>query len=120
MHASIVLSMLALLAPLASASLHNSGLCVDYIGDQAVYNDAATKAACTAYKNRNTGGEQWDTCPDCAMVSHSPPALYEALDSWLRKINGEKGSITELTLHSKPLVVFLRATPQRSISEVTS
>lgn len=25
----------------------------------------ATQCACTMYRNRNTGGEWWDTCPDC-------------------------------------------------------
>ncbi|KAG8162005.1 hypothetical protein KVR01_007770 [Diaporthe batatas] len=28
-------------------------------------NNAATDAACIKYRNRNTGKEQWDTCPDC-------------------------------------------------------
>lgn len=92
MHASIILSTLALFAPLASASLHNSGLCVDYVGDQAVYNDAATKAACTAYKNRNTGGEQWDTCPDCAMVSYSPSPFHGASSRWLQEVKCKEDS----------------------------
>lgn len=69
--ATLLLSSLTLFAPFATAELHNSGLCIDTIGGQTVYNDAATKAACEAYRNRNTGGEQWDTCPDCAMVSIS-------------------------------------------------
>ncbi|KAF2443217.1 hypothetical protein P171DRAFT_464786 [Karstenula rhodostoma CBS 690.94] len=56
-----------LLAPLVAADLHWSGLCVDTIGGQTVYNDAATKAACAAYAGRNTGSKQWDTCPDCVM-----------------------------------------------------
>jgi hypothetical protein len=62
------------LLPLASAELHSSGLCIDTIGGQNVYNDAATKAACAAYAARNTGSEQWDTCPDCAMVSIPRPS----------------------------------------------
>ncbi|KAG8162658.1 hypothetical protein KVR01_007136 [Diaporthe batatas] len=28
---------------------------------------AATKCACTMYKARNTGNEQWDKCPDCTF-----------------------------------------------------
>ncbi|XPS70768.1 hypothetical protein M3J09_002970 [Ascochyta lentis] len=27
----------------------------------------ATKCACDAYRLRNTGGEKWDTCPDCTF-----------------------------------------------------
>jgi hypothetical protein len=82
---TLILSALSLFASIATADLHYSGLCVDYVGDQPVYNDAATQAACTAYKNRNTGGEQWDTCPDCAMVcpfseivtkKYTEPELY--------------------------------------------
>jgi hypothetical protein len=57
------------LLPHVSAELHSSGLSIDTVGGQNVYNDAATKAACAAYAGRNTGSEQWDTCPDCAMVS---------------------------------------------------
>ncbi|KAG8162297.1 hypothetical protein KVR01_008062 [Diaporthe batatas] len=30
-------------------------------------NAAATKKACAAYRNRNTGNEQWDKCPDCTI-----------------------------------------------------
>jgi hypothetical protein len=29
----------------------------------------ATKCACDMYKQRNTGGEMWDMCPDCTFVS---------------------------------------------------
>lgn len=32
-------------------------------------NNQATEDACTRYRNRNTGNEQWDTCPDCSTVS---------------------------------------------------
>lgn len=35
----------------------------------------ATKCACEAYRNRNTGDNQWDQCPDCTFVSPLP--LYE-------------------------------------------
>lgn len=34
-----------------------------------IQNNLATKAACAAYRNRNTGTNQWDTCPDCVAVS---------------------------------------------------
>ncbi|RSL68427.1 hypothetical protein CEP54_002796 [Fusarium duplospermum] len=27
----------------------------------------ATKCACEAYRNRNTGDNQWDQCPDCTF-----------------------------------------------------
>lgn len=62
------LTLYALLAALCSADLHADGVCIDKVGGQNVYNDAATKAACTSYFRRNTGGEHWDQCPDCAMV----------------------------------------------------
>lgn len=62
---------LAALAPFVAAKLHFAGVCVDYKGGVAVYNDAATKASCGNYKVRNTGNEQWDQCPDCEMVSSS-------------------------------------------------
>jgi hypothetical protein len=66
---SSLLALFALTAPFVSADLHSDGVCVDVVGGQNVYNEVATTAACTAYLNRNTGGEQWDTCPDCTMVS---------------------------------------------------
>jgi hypothetical protein len=66
---STLFAFAALLTPFVSAELHSDALCVDKIGGQTVYNEAATTAACIAYRNRNTGGEQWDTCPDCVMVS---------------------------------------------------
>jgi hypothetical protein len=66
---SSLLALFALIAPFASADLHSDGVCVDVVGGQNVYNGVATTAACTAYLHRNTGGEQWDTCPDCTMVS---------------------------------------------------
>jgi hypothetical protein len=53
-----------------SAGLHSDGVCFDAVGGQNVYNIAATTAACESYLARNTGGEQWDTCPDCTMVGH--------------------------------------------------
>lgn len=28
----------------------------------------ATKCACDLYKQRNTGSNQWDQCPDCTFV----------------------------------------------------
>lgn len=52
----------------ATATLHYNALCVDHVAGQNVYNDKATRAACGNYFMRNTGGEQWDTCPDCGMV----------------------------------------------------
>ncbi|KAH7115055.1 hypothetical protein B0J11DRAFT_572018 [Dendryphion nanum] len=56
-----------LLTPFVAADLHYSGLCVTKEGGQNVYHDAATRGACTAYKNRNTGNKQWDQCPDCVI-----------------------------------------------------
>ncbi|KAH7065751.1 hypothetical protein BKA63DRAFT_164194 [Paraphoma chrysanthemicola] len=65
--ASTILFVLGLIAPFARADLHSDGVCIDKIGGQNVYNAAATKAACTAYLQRNTGNKQWDQCPDCTM-----------------------------------------------------
>lgn len=63
----------ALVAPFVAADLHSDAVCVDYKGGVAVYNEAATTAACGNYKVRNTGNKQWDQCPDCEMVSDRPP-----------------------------------------------
>ncbi|KAF6802086.1 hypothetical protein CMUS01_15457, partial [Colletotrichum musicola] len=35
----------------------------------------ATKKACAAYRKRNTGSKQWDTCPDCTVVRSSTLTL---------------------------------------------
>ncbi|KAF9691742.1 hypothetical protein EKO04_010430 [Ascochyta lentis] len=64
---SAVLFLATLLAPFVAADLHSDAVCIDTKGGAAVYNEAATKAACDNYKKRNTGGEQWDQCPDCEM-----------------------------------------------------
>jgi len=69
MHFSTILpALFVLMGSLVSADVHPQGLCVDLVGGQYVYNDAATKAMCTSYKNRNTGNNDWDKCPDCTMV----------------------------------------------------
>lgn len=65
---TILPTLFVLMGSFVSAELHVQGLCVDSVGGQYVYNEAATKAMCEAYKNRNTGNEQWDKCPDCVMV----------------------------------------------------
>ncbi|KAH5537175.1 hypothetical protein HBI27_144550 [Parastagonospora nodorum] len=64
---STVLALLAIHAPFVQADMHSAAVCIDKIGGQPVYNEAATRAACEAYKNRNTGDEHWDQCPDCEM-----------------------------------------------------
>jgi hypothetical protein len=65
---STLLGLFALVASFVSADLHSDAVCFDSVGGQNVYNEIATRAACTSYLQRNTGGEQWDTCPDCTMV----------------------------------------------------
>ncbi|TDZ40389.1 hypothetical protein C8035_v004136 [Colletotrichum spinosum] len=72
------------LTAVAVAKLHNAGVCVDArvrgstgngtpwglgYGSYTEYeiNTAATKCACGYYKNRNTGNNQWDKCPDCTF-----------------------------------------------------
>lgn len=66
---AICIFLAAALAPFASAALHKDGVCFDDKGGANVYNEAATIASCGNYQVRNTGGEWWDTCPDCEMVS---------------------------------------------------
>ncbi|KAH8680024.1 hypothetical protein BGZ60DRAFT_445442 [Tricladium varicosporioides] len=64
----------------AVADLHTRALCVDTGDGYMIYNEAATIAACTAYKNRNTGDSQWDQCPDCTYVTTSPAHCQS--DGW--------------------------------------
>ncbi|KAF2846449.1 hypothetical protein T440DRAFT_458471 [Plenodomus tracheiphilus IPT5] len=64
---SALVALAALLTPFVTADLHHSGVCVTKTGGQNVYHGEATIAACQAYLSRNTGNEQWDQCPDCAM-----------------------------------------------------
>ncbi|KAF2712186.1 hypothetical protein K504DRAFT_452414 [Pleomassaria siparia CBS 279.74] len=76
----------------AFANLHAYAWCQDQgfegINETAKENNAATAAACAAYKNRNTGTKQWDTCPDCSpgfrgdvRVCNSP-AKHIGGDEW--------------------------------------
>lgn len=70
MHTStLLLALAAFVLRCVHAELHSDGVCFDNVGGQNVYNGAATTAACASYLQRNTGGEQWDSCPDCAIVS---------------------------------------------------
>lgn len=39
----------------------------------------ATECACGYYKNRKTGTQQWDRCPDCTFVSYCEPCTHEEL-----------------------------------------
>jgi hypothetical protein len=59
----------------AAADLHTRLICLNYgssvLGpgtSTAATNDPATIAACNAYRRRNTGTKQWDTCPDCTVI----------------------------------------------------
>ncbi|PWY83998.1 hypothetical protein BO83DRAFT_384436 [Aspergillus eucalypticola CBS 122712] len=61
----------------ALADLHYTGLCYDSPGkDVKVFNKAATEKACASYKNRNTGSQQWDQCPDCTVLSDQDLLYY--------------------------------------------
>ncbi|KAL3423094.1 hypothetical protein PVAG01_04841 [Phlyctema vagabunda] len=67
------------------ADLHYTGICVDTKSssegnDFDFYNDVATKKACESYKNRNTGNEQWDQCPDCTYLEDPVPHCRS--DAW--------------------------------------
>ncbi|QDS73712.1 hypothetical protein FKW77_003460 [Venturia effusa] len=57
------------------ADVHQYGLCYYGPASSAGYHEAATKAACAAYKKRNQGTQQWNTCPDCALAG-TPPACH--------------------------------------------
>ncbi|KAI9931402.1 hypothetical protein ASPWEDRAFT_181282 [Aspergillus wentii DTO 134E9] len=70
-------NILFLFASLAVADLHNTGVCINSGGKGVnVYNRDATEKACTAYKNRNTGSKQWDTCPDCTIKNDQSILYY--------------------------------------------
>ncbi|KAI1406409.1 hypothetical protein F4819DRAFT_440372 [Hypoxylon fuscum] len=63
-------SLLIVLVSRAAADLHNAAACIaardsDIGGYEILPN--ATSCACEHYKNRNTGEEQWDQCPDCTF-----------------------------------------------------
>jgi hypothetical protein len=53
-----------------TAPVGGTGFSVSYTWskDYEILTDA-TNCACTYYKNRNTGDNQWDKCPDCTFVS---------------------------------------------------
>ncbi|KAF7861569.1 hypothetical protein EAF04_008131 [Stromatinia cepivora] len=79
---SVLLKTVALLSlvGLSVADLHKYGICADIKGGGYVYNHKATEDACAAYKNRNTGDEQWDKCPDCYMDTSDIPHCQT--DGW--------------------------------------
>ncbi|KAJ5205917.1 hypothetical protein N7491_003459 [Penicillium cf. griseofulvum] len=67
----------AALAAGAFADIHTQGVCIDTPGKGVeVYNRAATEKACGAYKNRNTGSNQWDQCPDCTIKNEKDLLYY--------------------------------------------
>ncbi|CAI7638537.1 unnamed protein product [Penicillium glandicola] len=75
--------LLVLLAGSAAAKLHSVAVCVSDRKYSAIGGTAfspsnnfavqyeilpeATKCACDFYKQRNTGSNQWDQCPDCTF-----------------------------------------------------
>ncbi|KAF4978921.1 hypothetical protein FZEAL_4807 [Fusarium zealandicum] len=82
MHYTTIAALLSL-AGCAVADLHNIAVCVTdrkmgHVGgtpwsvsytwskNYEMLPDA-TKCACEAYKRRNQGDEQWNTCPDCSF-----------------------------------------------------
>ncbi|KAF7933894.1 uncharacterized protein EAE98_003603 [Botrytis deweyae] len=99
---SILLKTIALLSLVSFtlADLHTNGICIDSKEGFDVYNADATAKACTNYKNRNTGSEQWDTCPDCTMITTGIPHC-ESADSHIGgdemeyycQLNGAGGSL---------------------------
>ncbi|WYZ43412.1 hypothetical protein EsH8_VI_001111 [Colletotrichum jinshuiense] len=76
----------------AVADLHSYAWCADRtfegINESNPENNDATKIACGKYRNRNTGNQQWDKCPDCStsfrgdvLVCNSP-AKHIGGDEW--------------------------------------
>ncbi|KAH7410613.1 hypothetical protein BKA64DRAFT_638276 [Cadophora sp. MPI-SDFR-AT-0126] len=64
-------------APGSLADVHNIAWCYDIvpaqnfkIGESTTDRDDVTQKACARYKARNTGTNQWDTCPDCVMSTN--------------------------------------------------
>ncbi|KAF6837996.1 hypothetical protein CMUS01_04827 [Colletotrichum musicola] len=56
-------------------------------------NAEATKKACAAYHNRNTGNEQWDKCPDCTVGwrnTNDPNYCVLACNSAAEHIGGDE------------------------------
>ncbi|ESZ98490.1 hypothetical protein SBOR_1152 [Sclerotinia borealis F-4128] len=90
------------LASLSVADLHTTAICInDSSSGDGVYNSKATIASCTNYFNRNTGSEQWDTCPDCVMITTgiphcSSPAEHMGGDeiTYYCKQNGADNALT--------------------------
>ncbi|CAG5177610.1 uncharacterized protein ALTATR162_LOCUS8311 [Alternaria atra] len=76
-----VSALFVLMGSFVNADLHKEGLCIDKIGGQYVYNADATKKACDAYLQRNTGDKQWDKCPDCKMTEVGKLNLCQSLEN---------------------------------------
>ncbi|KAF9874877.1 hypothetical protein CkaCkLH20_07571 [Colletotrichum karsti] len=69
MQFSIALLSVVACATGVAANLHLYAYCADRvfegINESNPENNDATQVACDKYKARNTGTQQWDTCPDC-------------------------------------------------------
>ncbi|KAF6837995.1 hypothetical protein CMUS01_04826 [Colletotrichum musicola] len=69
MHFAAVLVAAVACATGVAADLHNVAWCADRdfkgLQESNPANTAATEQACAKYRQRNTGNEQWDQCPDC-------------------------------------------------------
>ncbi|KAJ0421250.1 hypothetical protein BJY00DRAFT_312163 [Aspergillus carlsbadensis] len=80
---------IAAIAAGAFADLHTQGVCIDTPGSGVeVYNKAATEKACANYRNRTTGSEQWDRCPDCTLLNEKDLLYY--CESKDRHIGGDE------------------------------
>ncbi|KAJ4418780.1 hypothetical protein N0V82_005345 [Gnomoniopsis sp. IMI 355080] len=102
-----IIALFAFMATGAVADLHSSAYCVDIEpatsfkqGQVDTENNSATGLACSAYRARNTGTNQWDTCPDCSttvgsngVASCISPAKHIGGDEWeyYCKQNGADG-----------------------------
>ncbi|KAH7317082.1 hypothetical protein B0I35DRAFT_479859 [Stachybotrys elegans] len=78
-----LLAALALNMSGADANTHRSMVCynVKYIGvppaRSEITNKDATRCACKLYRERNTGDEKWDQCPDCEFNESKDRCISE-------------------------------------------
>ncbi|EQB44549.1 hypothetical protein GCG54_00006280 [Colletotrichum gloeosporioides] len=75
----------------AVANLHTAAWCISSgLKDSDPKNVAATEAACGAYKERHTGNDVWDTCPDCYLGVKDDDAEVATCNSPAKHIGGDE------------------------------
>ncbi|KAF6806416.1 hypothetical protein CSOJ01_08836 [Colletotrichum sojae] len=90
MHFSAILVAVAS-ATGAVANLHFKAWCVSGgLADADPKNVGATKSACNAYKNRHTGDQWWDVCPDCFIETKDGNNKASQCHSHSQHIGGDE------------------------------